>query len=132
MTTTSWADKARDFVAIADYNGDGAADLTYRTSAGNIVLRKGILDSDGEGTVLKSLGQSVWSLDGDDTYASGTFTYTAFPLLYGTPDATGDGIPDIWATNAAGALLLYQGGATSIGTPITVKSSGYDTIKQLG
>ena len=132
MTTTSWADEARDFVAIADYNGDGAADMTYRTAAGNIVLRKGILDGDGVGTVLKSLGQSAWSLDGDDTYASGSFTYAAYPQLYGSPDATGDKIPDIWATNAAGALLLYEGGATSIGSPTTLRSSGYDTIKQLG
>ncbi|MGX9889114.1 FG-GAP-like repeat-containing protein [Streptomyces sp. NPDC002276] len=132
MTTTSWADKARDFVAIADYNADGAADMTYRTAAGNLILRKGILDSDGEGTVLKSLGQSGWSLDGDDTYASGTFTYTAQPLLYGTPDTTGDGIPDIWATNSAGDLQLYTGGATSVGTATRLRAGGYATVRQLG
>lgn len=132
MTTTSWADKARDVVAIADYNADGAADMTYRTSAGNLILRKGILDSDGDGTVLKSLGQSGWSLDGDDTYAAGTFTYTAQPLLYGTPDATGDGIPDIWATNSAGDLQLYAGGATSVGTATRLRTGGWTTVKQLG
>ncbi|WP_427920757.1 DNRLRE domain-containing protein [Streptomyces sp. cg40] len=132
MTTTSWADKARDFVAIADYNGDGAADMTYRTAAGNIQLRKGILDSDGTGTVLASLGTSGASLDGDHTYASGTFTYAAYPLIHGTPDATGDGIPDIWTTNAAGALLLYKGGATAIGSSTTLRSSGWDTVKRLG
>ncbi|MEV6178810.1 FG-GAP-like repeat-containing protein [Streptomyces sp. NPDC052015] len=132
MTSTSWGDAERDFVAIADYNGDGAADMTYRTAAGNIILRKGILDSDGVGTVLKSLGLSSSSLDGDDTYASTTFTRAAYPQIYGTPDATGDGIPDVWATNAAGALLLYDGGATSLGSATTLRSSGYDTIKQLG
>ncbi|MCX4763980.1 DNRLRE domain-containing protein [Streptomyces sp. NBC_01275] len=132
MTTTSWADADRDFVAIADYNGDGAADMTYRTAAGNLVLRKGILDSDGVGTVLKSLGQSGWSLDGDDTYAAGTFTRAAFPKLYGSPDTAADGLPDIWATNAAGALLLYEGGATAVGSATTLRSSGWDTIKQLG
>ncbi|MFJ2903747.1 FG-GAP-like repeat-containing protein [Streptomyces sp. NPDC087212] len=134
MTTTSWAHADRDFVAIADYNGDGAADLTYRTAGGNIILRKGILDSSGTGTVLKSLGQSGWSLDGDSVYASSSFTRAAFPQVYGTPDATGDGIPDMWATNAAGALLLYKGGAATLGSPITVRSSGYGTtvVKQLG
>ncbi|MFF4588039.1 DNRLRE domain-containing protein [Streptomyces sp. NPDC001388] len=132
MTSSAWGDQERDFVAIADYNADGAADMTYRTSAGNLVLRKGILDSDGEGTVLASLGTSAASLDGDDTYASGTFTYAAYPLIYGTPDATGDGVPDIWTTNAAGALLLYEGGATTISSPTTLRSSGWDTVKRLG
>lgn len=130
MTTTAWAD--RDFVAIADYNNDGAADMTYRTAAGNIQLRKGKPDPSGVGTELKSLGQSGWSLDGDKVYASGTMTTAAYPLLYGTPDATGDGIPDVWATNSAGALLLFTGGATSLGASKTLRSSGYSTIKQLG
>ncbi|GEC08425.1 hypothetical protein SSP24_60800 [Streptomyces spinoverrucosus] len=130
MTTTAWAD--RDFVAIADYNGDGEADMTYRTAAGNIQLRKGKPDPSGTGTELKSLGQSGWSLDGDKVYASGTMTTAAYPLLYGTPDATGDGIPDVWATNSAGALLLFEGGATSLGQSRTLRSSGYSTVKQLG
>lgn len=80
------------------------------------------------GTTLKSLGQSGWSLDGDDLYASG-MTRAANPLVYGTPDAKDDGIPDIWTT---GALLLYEGGATSLGSATTHRSSGYDTVRQLG
>ncbi|WP_330348710.1 FG-GAP-like repeat-containing protein [Streptomyces sp. NBC_00582] len=132
MTSSAWGATERDFVAIGDYNGDGAADMTYRTAAGNIVLRKGILDGDGVGTVLASLGTSAASLDGDDTYAATSYTYAAYPLIYGTPDVTGDGLPDIWTTNAAGALLLYEGGATAIGTSSTLRSSGWDTVKQLG
>jgi hypothetical protein len=132
MTSSAWGDKERDFVAIADYNGDGAADLTYRSAAGNIWLRKGIRDSDGVGTLLTSLGTAAASLDGDNAYVSGTMTYADFPLLYGSPDISGDGIPDIVATNGAGALLLYKGGATAIGTATTLRSSGNTTMKQLG
>ncbi|MEV1062945.1 DNRLRE domain-containing protein [Streptomyces sp. NPDC050263] len=131
LTASDWADADRDFVAIADYNGDGAADMTYRTGAGHLILRKGIRD--GAGTVLTSLGTSGASLDGgDDMYVTGTMTRAAFPLLYGSPDATGDGIPDIVATNAAGSLLLYKGGATSLGAATTLRSSGYSTAKQIG
>jgi hypothetical protein len=132
LTSSAWADAERDFVAIADYNGDGAADLTYRTAAGNVWLRKGVLDGDGVGTVLTSLGTAAASLDGDNTYVSGTMTRAAFPLLYGSPDTTGDRIPDVWATNSAGALLLDKGGATALGPPTTLRTSGYDTIRQLG
>ncbi|MEU9266389.1 hypothetical protein AB0E04_13190 [Streptomyces sp. NPDC048251] len=94
-------------------------------------MRKGVLDSGG-GTVLTSLGTAAASLDGDNAYVSGTMTRAAFPLLYGSPDTTGDGIPDIVATNSAGALLLYKGGATALGTATTLRTSGYSTTKQLG
>ncbi|WP_066953957.1 DNRLRE domain-containing protein [Streptomyces lushanensis] len=138
MTTASWGD--RDFVAIADYNGDGAADMTFRTSTGNLTLRKGILDADGVGTVLNSLGQSGSSLDGDDPYAVGAMPPADFPLIYGSPDTPGDGnpdttsdgIPDIWATNSAGALLRYKGGATALGAATTVRASGWSAVKRLG
>lgn len=130
-TTTSW--EGRDFVAIADYNGDKAMDLTYRTTAGNIVLRKGILGSDGVSTVLSSLGTSAGSLDGDDTYASTTFTAASYPLVYGSPDISGDGIPDMIATNSAGALLLFAGSATANdASPDTLDADGWTTVKRLG
>ncbi|SES04573.1 Repeat domain-containing protein [Streptomyces sp. yr375] len=132
LTSSAWADADRDFVAVADYNDDGAADLTYRTSAGNVWLRKGVLDSDGVGTVLTSLGTAAASLDGDNAYVSGTMTRAAFPLLYGSPDISGDKIPDIVATNAAGALLLYKGGAAAIGAVTTLRSPDSTATKQLG
>ncbi|WP_143661931.1 DNRLRE domain-containing protein [Streptomyces glaucescens] len=130
LTTSAWAD--RDFVAITDYNKDGAADLTYRTASGNIWLRKGVKESDGTGTVLTSLGTAAASLDGDNAYASGTMLPADYPYLYGTPDTTGDGVPDIWAVDKAGNLLLYEGGATTIDTtPVTVRTD-YQTVRQLG
>ncbi|WP_327694805.1 hypothetical protein [Streptomyces sp. NBC_00459] len=128
MTTANW--DTRDLVTIAYFNDDDAADMIYRIANGTLYLRKGIPDGNG-GTVLTSLGTSGASLDGDDVYATG-MTPTAFPLLYGSPDNTGDGNPDIWATNSAGALLLYHGGATTIGSASTLRTSGYATVKQLG
>ncbi|MGY1498623.1 FG-GAP-like repeat-containing protein [Streptomyces sp. QTS52] len=130
-TTTSW--EGRDFVAIADYNGDKAMDMTYRTASGNIVLRKGILGSDGVSTVLSSLGTSGGSLDGDTVYGATSFTPAAYPLLYGSPDISGDGIPDMLATNTAGALLLFAGTATANDTsPDTLDADGWTTVKRLG
>ncbi|WP_405820452.1 FG-GAP-like repeat-containing protein [Streptomyces sp. NBC_01390] len=130
-TTTSW--EGRDFVAIADYNGDKAMDMTYRTTAGNIVLRKGILGSDGVSTVLSSLGTSGGSLDGDHVYGATAFTTAAYPLLYGSPDISGDGVPDMLATNSAGALLLFAGSATANDTsPDTLDADGWTTVQRLG
>ncbi len=128
MTTGDWG--TRDLVTIADFNDDRAADMIYRIANGTLYLRKGI-PVGSNGTVLTSLGTSGASLDGDDVYATG-MTPTAFPLLYGSPDNTGDGNPDIWATNSAGALLLYHGGATTIGSASTLRPNGYDTVKRLG
>ncbi|MFD8720177.1 hypothetical protein ACFV2H_19725 [Streptomyces sp. NPDC059629] len=76
--------------------------------------------------------QDAAQSDGDDTHACGSFTYSAYPLLYGTPDVNHDGVPGIWATDAAGALLLYQGGATGLGSAATVSGSGWSTVRQLG
>ncbi|MFD7878193.1 FG-GAP-like repeat-containing protein [Streptomyces sp. NPDC059766] len=132
MTSSAWGATERDFVAISDYNGDGAADMTYRTSAGNLILRKGILDSDGVGTVLASLGSSAASLDGDDTYVSGTWSYAEHPLVYGSPDVTGDGVPDVFATNAGGDLQLYPGTATTLGTASTLRSETWATVQRMG
>ncbi|MFI2432340.1 FG-GAP repeat domain-containing protein [Streptomyces sp. NPDC018693] len=129
MTSSAW--DTRDFVAIADYNNDGAADLTYRTAAGNIWLRKGKLDASGH-TDVKSLGLATSSLDGDNAYASGYMTTADYPLLYGSPDVTGDGIPDVWATNSAGDLLLFKGGATSLGTSTRLRTGTWGNVKQLG
>ncbi len=132
MTASAW--DTRDFVAIGDYNGDKAMDLTYRTSAGNIQLRKGILGSDGVSTVLTSLGTSAASLDGDDAYASGTMLPADYPLVYGSPDISGDDIPDLLATQkTTGALLMFSGSATAMNaTPKTLKSSGHETVQRLG
>ncbi|MFE9601447.1 hypothetical protein [Streptomyces hokutonensis] len=86
-------------------------------------------DGAGAGVVLAGLRVGV---SGVTPYASGTFTYTAQPLLYGTPDATGDGIPDIWATNSAGDLQLYAGRATSVGMATQLRTGGWTTVRQLG
>ncbi|MGW8946319.1 hypothetical protein [Streptomyces koyangensis] len=53
------------------------------------------------------------------------------PFLRGTPDVTGDGIPDIWALSPDGSVKVFAGGATQLGAGVTVISagSGWGTTK---
>ncbi|WP_406100514.1 DNRLRE domain-containing protein [Streptomyces canus] len=103
----------RDLVTVMDVSGDGVADMVYRTdSSGRLLLRKGIAASGG-GTDLNSLASAANSSGKIDTEygASGWYT-TDVPLLMGTPDANGDGIPDIWAVAANGAVRFHPGSKT--------------------
>ncbi|MEU5343998.1 DNRLRE domain-containing protein [Streptomyces sp. NPDC020766] len=124
MTTTAWA--TRDLVSVGDHDKDGAPDLLWRQdSTSELKLRFGIKDSSG-GATLSSLAAAANSKTGaDELYASGWST-TAAPMthLYGTPDVTGDDIPDIWALASDGAIKFYKGGAATLGTGTTVISSG--------
>ncbi|MDH6434817.1 hypothetical protein M2158_003294 [Streptomyces sp. SAI-144] len=103
----------RDLVTVIDISGDGVADMVYRTdSSGRLLLRKGIAASGG-GTNLNSLASAANSSGGTDTEygASGWYT-TDVPLLMGTPDANSDGIPDLWAVAANGAVKFHPGSKT--------------------
>ncbi|MGW0709654.1 hypothetical protein ACWD4G_27495 [Streptomyces sp. NPDC002643] len=44
-------------------------------------------------------------------------------LLYGTPDVTGDGIPDIWTLTSGGSVKVYAGGAKALGSGVEVISA---------
>ncbi|MET7484708.1 DNRLRE domain-containing protein [Streptomyces sp. NPDC005538] len=123
ISATAWA--VRDLVSIGDHNKDGEPDLLWRSgSSGNLYVRYGIADSGG-GSTIASLSTAAGSLTGvDTTYATG-WTETAKPTLhfYGTPDVTGDAIPDIWALNSDGSVDIYAGGGAAIGTATTVISA---------
>ncbi|WP_308289897.1 hypothetical protein [Streptomyces cylindrosporus] len=45
------------------------------------------------------------------------------PLLYGTPDVNGDGIPDIWTLTSDNSVKFYAGGAKALGSGVTVISN---------
>jgi len=134
IATTAWAD--RDLVSIGDHNADGEPDLLWRsTASGNLYLRYGIADSNG-GSTLASLSTAAGSLTGTDaTYATGwTQANMPLPQLYGTPDVTGDGIPDIWTLTSDHSVKVYAGGAKALGsgTEVISSASGWEAKLAFG
>ncbi|MTE20611.1 DNRLRE domain-containing protein [Streptomyces sp. TRM43335] len=130
MTHSAWDD--RDLVLVDDVTGDGTADLIFRThDTGRLYLREGKPDADGTGTDILSLGLASTSLTGtDEIYGQSAWEPENVSHLIGTPDADGDGTPDLWVMFAAsGNVYLYPGGATTHGAPrkvITEESEGTD------
>ncbi|MFF7068681.1 DNRLRE domain-containing protein [Streptomyces pseudovenezuelae] len=126
----------RDLAIVMDVSGDGIADMVYRTdSTGRLLFRKGIAASGG-GTDLNSLASAANSAGKIDTEygASGWYT-TDVPLLMGTPDANGDGIPDIWAVAANGAVRFHPGGRTTLsgsGTQVINPNTYWPTRLSIG
>ncbi|MFG2471249.1 DNRLRE domain-containing protein [Streptomyces canus] len=127
---------SRDLAIVMDVSGDGVADMVYRTdTSGRLLFRKGIAASGG-GTDLNSLASAANSADKIDTEygASGWFT-TDVPLLMGTPDANSDGIPDIWAVAANGAVKFHPGGRTTLpgsGTQVINPNTYWPTRLSIG
>ncbi|CAM5431665.1 hypothetical protein [Streptomyces fumanus] len=109
-----WQEQAAsDF--LQDVSGDGVADLVYRSDAtGRLLLRKGIAATGG-GVVLASLGTEAASAGGvDTTYGASGWGSDSIPWLIGTPDANGDGVPDIWAVRSDGSVRFHSGGKTAL------------------
>ncbi|MGW8350872.1 VCBS repeat-containing protein [Streptomyces wedmorensis] len=123
LSSSPWLE--RDIVSVGDHNKDGAVDLVYRTyESSRLLIRYGKKDADGTGTSLTSLSAAVNSLTGTDgVYGSGGWTATNVRLLAGTPDANGDGIPDMWAVMGSDVAMFYPGGASVHGAPIEVVST---------
>ncbi|MFF3752300.1 FG-GAP-like repeat-containing protein [Streptomyces sp. NPDC002018] len=131
INSSAW--DVRDLVSVGDHNKDGAPDLVWRSeSSDRLYIRHGIKDGAG-GSTVASLSTAAGSLMGVDTaYAEG-WAETTMPTsrLYGTPDVTGDGIPDIWSQHADGSIKIYKGGASALGSGATVISadSEWDATK---
>ncbi len=128
----SW--DTRDIVNVADITGDGVADLLWRggETGRGVLLRHGKPGSQG-GVDLTSLALAANSATGqDEVYGTGGWDSASIPMLTGTPDATGDGIPDFWAATSDGALYLYPGGRTAHGTRYLVGESGWAALRRLG
>ncbi|MFJ5843184.1 DNRLRE domain-containing protein [Streptomyces shenzhenensis] len=112
LSGSAW--QARDIVIAQDVSGDGVTDLVYRSdTSGRLLLRKGIAASTG-GVNLNSLASAANSSGGADTYYTATgWSTSSMPFLHGTPDANGDGIPDIWSVRPDGSVRFHPGGRTA-------------------
>ncbi|MGW0365852.1 hypothetical protein [Streptomyces sp. NPDC002990] len=57
---------------------------------------------------------------------------SAVPKILGTPDANGDGIPDIWAVDSLGMQRLYMGGTTAVGGPTGMDEDAWNKYLTIG
>ncbi|MER5883754.1 DNRLRE domain-containing protein [Streptomyces sp. NPDC001941] len=109
LSASAWTE--RDVVTAQDVSGDGVTDVIYRSdTSGKLYLRTGKKDASGSGVDLTSLGSGANSAGGADTvYGAAGWSRASIRLLFGTPDANGDGIPDIWTVRTDGAVRFYAG-----------------------
>ncbi|MFD3719017.1 DNRLRE domain-containing protein [Streptomyces sp. NPDC058674] len=131
---TGWA--ARDLVGVRDVSGDKVPDLLFRDNSNanrTLALRKGKPGANG-GADIDSLASQAASEGGLDlTYATSGWGRAAYPKLLGTPDATGDGIPDIWAVGTNENQWLYPGGTATLGGgPSGRDEDGWSTFLTIG
>ncbi|MEU2777954.1 DNRLRE domain-containing protein [Streptomyces sp. NPDC007162] len=127
LSASAWTD--RDLVTAQDVSGDGVTDFVYRSDAsGRLLLRKGIKDTATGGVDVGSLASAAASSGGVDTeYGASGWGSSSIRLLFGTPDANGDGIPDIWTLRVDGTVRFYSGSRTALsgsGTEIVGNSDG--------
>ncbi|MFF2793133.1 DNRLRE domain-containing protein [Streptomyces sp. NPDC058049] len=125
----------RDLIGVRDVTGDKVPDLLFRDNANasrGLLLRKGKPGANG-GVDLKSIAASADAEGGQDyTYATTGWGRAAYPKILGTPDATGDGIPDIWAVGDNGNQWLFQGGTNNLGNPTGRDEDGWNTFLTIG
>ncbi|MFF2848405.1 DNRLRE domain-containing protein [Streptomyces sp. NPDC058001] len=126
LSGASWTE--RDIVTVQDVTGDGITDLIYRTDiTGRLLLRTG-KPASGGGVDLNSLAAAANSAKGvDEEYGASGWGSGNIRFLFGTPDANGDNIPDIWTVRTDGAVRFYAGSRTALsgsGTEIVSNSGG--------
>ncbi|GAQ60864.1 hypothetical protein SsS58_01206 [Streptomyces scabiei] len=134
LSASAWTE--RDIVTVLDITGDGVTDMVYRTDVhSQLMLRKGKAASGG-GTDLDSLSSGADASGGTDLeYGSADWSVANVPLLIGTPDANGDGIPDIWVVRADGSVRFHAGGKIVLigsGTEIIAPASYWKTRIAIG
>ncbi|MEV6957529.1 hypothetical protein [Streptomyces sp. NPDC051183] len=105
---------------------------------GAISLSRGALRAGGTLTrireiALNSIGTEAASNGAKDiTYATTGWDRATLPLLRGTPDVNGDGIPDIYATRNDGTLHLFNGGDKAIINGWRVEEDDWNSILTIG
>ncbi|MFB7264844.1 DNRLRE domain-containing protein [Streptomyces nojiriensis] len=133
VASTVWA--SRDIVGVRDVSGDQVPDLVYRDDTNpnrGLLLRKGKPGANG-GVDLGSFKDGDSAAGGQDYVYAGTgWSRAAMPMVLGTPDANGDGIPDIWAVGDNGNQWLFQGGTNTIGAPTGRDEDGWNTFLTIG
>lgn len=127
LSSSPWLE--RDIVTVQDVTGDGVTDLVYRTDVtGRLLLRTGKKAASGSGVDFTSLATAAGSAGGVDTeYGASGWGRSNIRLFHGTPDANGDGIPDIWTLRVDGAVRFYSGSRVALqgsGTEIVGNSDG--------
>ncbi|WP_175412257.1 DNRLRE domain-containing protein [Streptomyces sp. TRM64462] len=113
LSGEDWTD--RDLVQVGHIAGDTAPDLVYRVNAsGQLHLRYGRNAASG-GLDFGSLATKTASAGQLDTYGGSTVrTRAAAPVVTGTPDVTGDGLPEVWTMYANGDVYVHPGNATGL------------------
>ncbi|WP_328788155.1 hypothetical protein [Streptomyces sp. NBC_00273] len=130
---TGWA--ARDIVGVRDVSGDNIPDLLFRDNANanrTMALRKGKAGVNA-GADLTSLQYAANAEGGVDyTYATTAWGRTDWPMVLGTKDNTGDGIPDIWGVRKDGYQYYFQGGTTTYGDTSGRDEDNWNTFLTIG
>lgn len=105
----------RDLVQVGNIAGDSALDLVYRTNlSSKLYLRKGKAHASGTGTDLASFAVQTASADGIDfAYGTSGWHSDTMRIVIGSPDVTGDAIPDVWALKSDGNAVIYPGSRTA-------------------
>ncbi|MFJ2094024.1 DNRLRE domain-containing protein [Streptomyces sp. NPDC087901] len=131
LSSSPWT--ARDIVTVQDITGDGVTDLVYRSDeSGRLLLRTG-KKATGGGVDLNSLAAAVNSADGaDSVYGASGWGSASIRFLFGTPDANGDQIPDIWTLKTDGTVRFYAGSRTALSGSGTQIVTGWQNKMAIG
>ncbi len=134
LSSSPWTE--RDIVTVLDVTGDGITDLVYRTDvSGRLLLRTGIKSPTG-GVDLTSLASAANSATGvDAVYGASGWYRASIPHIMGTPDANGDGVPDIWTVRTDGSVRVYFGSRTTLtgsGTEVIGANTNWKTRQTIG
>jgi hypothetical protein len=120
-----------------DVDGDGFTDLIARDSGtGQVWLYHGLSAGDADADGVPDGGTDPASLASPanrTAYATG-WTPATRPLLTGSGDSNGDGVPDLWSTtsNTTAGLEFVPGRKSGLhGPPVVVGKGGWQAIKAI-